>query len=250
MRRTARHAAAAGIVCALGIGTAVSSPAHAALLVDTFSDKDAANWPQAKIASYVGGQGVTDGSPGSPIAGAIGGVRITYINDVSLGVPGLDNVTATVFNNGGFSLFDYASTACGKGGFTLDYGVPAGFNNLYDIDATSYNAIEIVLAGYDAPIGQTLTIDAALYQGNTGFSLPTANVTTGGPQTITLPISPAIASQLTHNNGAEIKFDVPKGGDVRIQSISLVPEPGSLGLLLLAGPFVLRRRGRRQAAQS
>jgi hypothetical protein len=245
MRRATRHAAAAaGIVCALGIGTAVSSSAHAALLIDTFSDKTAGNWPQVKTTSYAGGEGVTDGSPASPITGAIGGVRVASINDVSLGVPGLDNVTATVFNSSGFSLFDYASTTCGKGGFMLDYGRPAGYETLYDIDATSYSAIEVVLTGYDAAAGQTLKIDSSLYTGNTGLLLPTVNVTTPGPQTITIPISAAIASQLAHNNGAEIRFDVPKGGDVRIESVSLVPEPGSLGLLLIAGPLLLRRRGR------
>jgi hypothetical protein len=242
MQRATRHAAAVGIVCALGVGTWISDSAQAALLIDTFSGKDPANWPVVKTTSYAGGQGVTDGFVGSPIIGAIGGVRATYINDVNLSVPGLDNVTANVFNTSGFSLFDYASTAGAKGGFTFDYGVPAGFSGLYDVDATSYNALQIVIADYDAPTGQTLTIDSDLSTGNTGLPLPTVNVTTAGPQTINIPISPAIAAQLAHNNGAEIRFDVPKGGDVRVESVSLVPEPGAASLLLVGVPWVLRRR--------
>jgi hypothetical protein len=244
MRRATRHAATAGILCALGIGAFASTDARAALLIDTFSGKDPANWPVVKTTSYAGGQGVTDGSVGSPIIGAIGGVRVTYINDVNLAVPGLDNVTANVFNTGGFNLFDYASTAGAKGGFTFDYGVPAGSSSLYDVDASSYNALQIVIADYDAPTGQTLKIDSDLYAANTGIPLPTVNVTTAGPQTINIPISPAIAAQLAHNDGAAIRFDVPKGGDVRIESVSLVPEPGSASLLLVAVPWVLRRRGR------
>jgi len=235
----------------LSVSAFTSSARAAVQVIDAFSDKNTGVWPMTRTTSGVGSVGDTEGTgaTGRPaLTAVLGSVRRSAITATALDIAGLDQASLNVFNTGGFSVLDYQSSAGAKSGFEEAYGVPAGLTTAqaYDLDITPYNAVELNLAAYDAPATGSMTIQAFLYSGTTAVALPIKTITTGGAQTIDILIPDAIRNTMTHNDGIDLLFDVPKGGDVRVDTVQFtqVPEPASLGAVAMVG-CLFWRRGRR-----
>jgi len=186
------------------------APVANALPIDDFS--------QAAITS------ITSPADGSliiltdPGLNVLGGSRTTAIFTESQAVPGFDTATVSYFAGGQLSFMDDNSSAGWSGAVGLGY-------DLTTVPLPSEDVgVEIDLLAYDGPAGEFLFV-AALLDDVAG--VPVA--ATAGPQTLQVlfPVGVSPSDNLT------IVFQVPAGGDFRVDTIrTYVPESSTV---LLAG---------------
>jgi hypothetical protein len=179
------------------------------------------------------------------VAGVVGGTRKVQLTNGAYDADGFDNAAVNVFTTPPFSFLDYASTSGPQAQMVLQYGDAAGAAAL-NANATGNNSLQIQLLNFDAPVGQNLNIQAVVNSSNGGgaFPLVGALVTTPGAQNVNLSLVGLSAATLGDIDGIQLFFTAPKGGDFRVDALSLVPEPSMLGLASIAGLALLKRRSR------
>ena len=212
----------------------MSLAVRADVILDTFSERDAASWPMTTT--------VTD--PESPQTNiescpvsVPGGQRTEGIGCSVMDVEGFDSTTADIYNQNGYSFLDYHSTVGAAATIELGYGQGTPLN------LAGVSAIQINFMDYDLSQGGPLKIAATVTQGMNPALQYGLDVTTAGAQTVTLPLTGFAYSSV---DSVVLDFTAPKGTDFRINSITavMVPEPTALALLGLGVPLLLRRRGR------
>lgn len=234
-RRRAVVVAGFGLALATFAGQAPAAP----IVVDQFSAKNAAyplvNSVDASITS------VSDVG----IAGTIGGTRKVQLLNGAYDADGFDNAAVNVYTTPPFSFLDYASSSGAQAQMLLQFGDSAGAAAL-NANATGNTSLQIDLLNFDAPVGQNLNIQALIGSSNGGgvFGLPGVLVTTPGAQSVNLSLAGLSAATIGDIDGIQVFFFAPKGGDYRIDTVSLVPEPSMLGLAGIASLGLLKRRGR------
>lgn len=217
-----------------------ATTAPAGIIIDDFTEKTSPFWPVSLTAG--GAIGVTDFG----LTTVVGGARTTFVTYSTGEIPGLDEVTADLFNGGGFSLLDYASSAGADGGLAVRYnGLAPGAMTL---DLSGQGFIRIDLVSYDAPAGGTMDIGVLLISdwggaGQQAVNLP-YQVTTSGSQSVLIGLASVPSSvDFANINYIEVGFDAPKAADFRVDLIATeVPEPATMSLLAAGGLLLLRRR--------
>ena len=193
-----------------------------ALLIDDFSESSVAS-----VTSDPNGNAVAFLDSGLNV---FGGKRLTTIYTESQAIPGFDTVTVSFFSGSGMSFLDDNSSAGWSGRVALTYS-PAGLLPAEDI------GVEIDILAYDGPAAEAMFV-TALLDGTPG--LPAAAVP--GPQTLQVLFPGGVSTV----NDLTISFQVPAGGDFRIDAIrTFVPEPSTAllaGLGLAGLAFVGRKR--------
>ncbi len=231
-------ATGAGFVASVAGLTSIAS---AQILIDDFTSKDpnrAPAYPQSLLID----QNFLTGGPETGLAGVPGGNRLTLLGESTMDVDGIDRATINVVNTGGNSFFDYDSTAGAQAGFEIEYG---GATLPMNLNATGSTVLRIALLAFDAPAGQTMNIRADLNGAGSGQTTNFVFVSSPGAQTINLDLSPIAAATLADLDTIRLQVAMPKGGDVRIDSIRLdVPEPTTMSVIGLVGAMMIRRRER------
>lgn len=227
------------LVC-LGSLTPIAS---AQVLIDDFTSKDPNRAPAYPQSVFVD-MNFLQGGPETGLAGVPGGNRLTLLGESTMDVDNVDRATINVVNTGGNSFFDYDSTAGANANFEIEYG---GATTPMNLNASGNTVLRLSLLAFDAPTGQSMSIRADLNTSGGGQTTPFVFVSTPGAQTIDLDLSTIAPATLADLDTIRIQIDVPKGGDVRIDSVRLdVPEPAALLAAVPAtGWIALRRRSRR-----
>jgi hypothetical protein len=238
-RLLASRALVASLAAAASFVATGASIAHADVILDTFSGKVAADYPLTVVSNQSFGTGNIE--PG--LSGVAGGTRGTLLSSVTGLVPGFDSATLNVFNTSPFSFLDYSSTSGATAIATLSYGSAATAGNLGLAIVPATDSITLTFLTYDHADSNNLPISGTLLSGANSFPLPVETLTTPGAQTVTIPLS-SLAG-VTTLDGLSLNFAAPLGTDFRLDAITLVhpvPEPASLGLMVLAAPLLLKRR--------
>jgi hypothetical protein len=199
-----------------------------ALLIDDFSDTTV-TWPQVLLSP-----------PGDlfqeyVVGGTVSGDRETRVDGISPEIEGLDSLRLSI--DPPASVFDYQSSLGMTARVTLFYG----FSEL-NLDLSGDVGIEVEFAGFDAPEGPPLIVNARLHQFQNGIIAGplqvAASVSSGGPQVARILFSSDDAflsdiDQITIEFGFQ-SGGIPAGADFRVAEIrTFVPEP-STGVLLTA----------------
>lgn len=238
-RSCARLASCVGLVATLLIAAA---PAGAALVVDEFSST-VPSWPftRSTLGSAHRIEQVSSTIFSTPL-----GFRITELTLSTADVLGMDNVSATIFNTGGYSFLDYSSSTGADGLLKLTYlSTSAWPDSLATVDLTGQGGLRIDFLGFDAPAGGPMTITVKLFDPFGGTNEQSVLVSTAGAQSVTIDLY-ATPSNLdfSHVSQFEIYFDAPQGADFRVDRLATeVPEPATVGLLTLGlGALLVRRK--------
>ena len=167
----------------------------------------------------------------------LGGSRTTTIRTTFQDVPGFDSTTVSYYTPAPGFMDDTSRVGWG-GEISLSYG-------LGEIPSVLEGAIglEIALLAFDGSVENPMGVSVRLVNlaGGPGTSGPTA-FAMGGAQTLQVFFPEGVP--LDTIDTLEVEFEVPVGGDFRLDSIyTVVPEPSSLALLALgiAGVGLFRR---------
>ncbi|MFZ5829296.1 MAG: PEP-CTERM sorting domain-containing protein [Planctomycetota bacterium] len=216
---------------------ACSSTAQAAL-IDSFDDRG--------IVLYVI-PGAGTHSAGEAVGGAIGGYRNVSLTHT--GGTGIALLYTNVANNAKFS-FDQGVNTSAKATIAWD----GGFENpSFEVDLTNAgtsNAIEVLVAGSD----NVFDLKFTLYSGADDASTAMLSVpVTASPTAYVLPFADLVAESGAGADLAKvsaIRMEVTGGpaGDISIDNIQTVPEPGTLALGLAGALGIAIVALRRKAA--
>ena len=201
------------IVASLAAATIVAagaSAAHADVILDTFSDKVAADYPFTVVSD----QPFATGNIESGLTGVAGGTRGTLLSSVTGLVPTFDSATLNVFNTSPFSFFDYSSTSGAAAVATLSYGSNAAAGNLGLAIAPASDFIALTFLTYDHANGNDLPVSGSLTSGINTFTLPVETLTTPGKSSkpVTIPLS-SLGSVATLDGPLPSTLPAPLGTD-------------------------------------
>jgi hypothetical protein len=231
----------AGAIAAVGMLAILPAVGRAAIMVDDFTSANAGVWPlSTNTPNPFGGFGNSE----SGLTDVLGNHRDEMVLSTTMDVPGYDTFRADLFHASGLSFVDVSSSAGAKGTLQLEYGVPNGsaFGLGHSADT---QAVRVTFLAVDLANGGPLRIDLLPFEGSGAPVLPPVYVTTPGAQSVDLPLDYFWYVGSQSLDGLWISFTGDKGADFRIDSISLVPEPGmAAGLAIAAGAMALRRRKR------
>ena len=210
------------------------SDAEASIIIDDFSDVQA-SWP---LTADTVGNTLTVNESG--LNNVFGGTRQTDVTLTSAGFPGLDDLRINIFVMPG--LFDYSSTseASGQLGLLYDAG-GAGLNG----DFSNQIGLNIDFLAFDFGSAANLPITATISDGMNSASLTLA-LTSVGAQSAFFDFNDfaGIGSiDLSSISSVSFDFDAGLGADFRMSQINtVIPAPGALALLGIAGLLGMRRR--------
>lgn len=206
------------------LSLALHAPSVArALPIDDFSEANV-----SQITSPADGSDISVTDAGLDV---LGGSRTTSLYTESQAVPGFDSATVSFFSDGQMSFLDNNSSAGWSGRVELSYDLTGNPLPAEDI------GVAIDLLAYDGPAGELLLVTAWLDD----LAGPTASVAAGPPQTLRVlfPAGISLAEEL------RIAFQVPAGGDFRVDAVhTIVPQPSTLvlaGLGIVGLSFAGRR---------
>jgi hypothetical protein len=223
-----------GVFTAVAVAGSISTAASAAFIViDDFTMVGAPNpWP------------VTLNAPGvqvvnEDVANVLGGHRRSSITAIALAMPGLDFVQVQAFPPGG--LFDYVTSAGMHGMVELAYDGAGAMS----ADFTGQSGIMIDFALFDFANGVVMPVTVIIGDGSNTANL-TVHLTTAGPQVAMFDFasfSGIGTVALSDIRSISVLFEPGEATDFRITQIfTVVPGPGSLALLGVAGLMGRRRR--------
>jgi hypothetical protein len=221
-------------------GSALVNCANAApILVDDFSTKDATRSPAFPQSVNTNTGSMTGGTESGLTT--LGGTRFSSLGNSTVTVSGFDSATINVFNSGGFSFFDYSSSVGAQASAGLGYGTVSPLNT----NATGQTFLRLDLLDYDGPAGSSLQVQANITSSAGGgtFSLPSAIINVPGPTSVNLSLAGLSAATLADIDRIDVTFVAPKSGDFRVDTVQFVPEPATVGMLMLGafGAAAIRR---------
>ncbi len=225
------------IAAVLAAGTiGLVSQTEASILIDDFTDVQA-SWPLT-----VDTVGNTQTINESGLNNVLGGTRQTSVTLTSAAFPGLDDLRINIFVAPG--VFDYTSTseATGQLGLLYDAG-GAGLN----ADFSNQIGLNIDFLAFDYGSAAALPITATMSDGVNTATL-TLSLNSVGAQSAFFSFGDfaGIGSlDLSAISSVSFEFDAGAGADFRISQINtIIPAPGAIALLGLAGLVGVRRRRR------
>lgn len=212
-------------MCAL-----LAAPAAPGATIDDFRSA-LAGWPV--IQNTVGG-----GTVSEFVGGVLGGVRDTSIAATSLELAGPDFVQVGIYPAA--SVFDYSSTVGADGTAGLRYD---GGSGLGGVDFSSDVFLGIDFVHFDLANGIAMPVKVTLTDTLASFAATTLSLTVAGAQSLQFPLAGFAGVDLTSIDTIEIGFDPGQATDFRLALVYTdVPEPATLGLLLIGG-MIWSRRG-------
>ena len=199
------------------------APVANALPIDDFS--------QAAITSITSPTNGSDIVVTDPGLNVLGGSRTTAIYTESQAVPGFDTATVSYFAGGQLSFMDDNSTAGWSGRVELSYDLTSVLLPSEEV------GVEIDLLAYDGPAAEFLIVTAWL-DGEDGDPVQAA----AGPQMLQVPFPVGVSP----SDDLTISFQVPAGGDFRVDVVrTFIPE-SSTALLAGLGLAGLALAGRKR----
>ncbi|TVQ51061.1 MAG: hypothetical protein EA377_13360 [Phycisphaerales bacterium] len=190
---------------------------------------------------------VNDANPNQVISetglnNVFGGTRTTEITLTNAGIPQADDIRISVFMTPG--IFDYRSTSEASGFLSLTYD--AGGAGL-GIDLSNQIGLDIDFLSFDLGNGIPMPVTATVSDGMNSASLE-ISLTSAGAQVITfdfMDFSNIGSVDLSAIQSISFDFDAGNAADFRIDQIvttGVIPAPGALALLGIAGLLGMRRR--------
>jgi hypothetical protein len=224
---------------AVCLAAPIVASAAPTIQIDSFSDATPGVYPFTL--NTIAGPGLLGAD--SPISSAIGGARRVAMQTQTLDLPGLDSVTAGVFA-GGPGILDYNATAGADGLALAIYGDFQSLMPALNIAVPNGSYAKVDLYAFDLPAGGNLQLKVRVE--STGVGVADSSlviVTTGGAQSILIPLDAVPAAFRANVTNLVFSFDGTTAADFRIDNLSIVvPEPASFGLLAPAGLLLARRR--------
>lgn len=207
----------------------LAATSHADIILDSFTETNT-GWPHSVSVNDLTLIPVTES-----VSSVLGGQRATALGQSTMDFPNVDNAIAQIYNSGSsYSFLDYRSSVGAAATLELDYGTGTPLN------LTGVNALKVAFLNYDMGDAGPMHVVATLYGGATSAQY-SANVTQVGAQDLTIPINFPAASV----SRIVLDFVAPKGSDYRIDALSVtVPEPMSLGVLVVGSLALMARRRR------
>lgn len=174
------------------------------------------------------------------VLGAIGLERLTRVTGTLFTDPGIDVVQAAVLPDLG--VFDYASSAGGRGRVTLSYPSMGGALNA---NFSSDSRLRVRLTHYDFAAGAPMSVRITLEDGNDQPAV-SKRLTSPGPQDVEFIFANfAQTPDLTDIDSVVVEFLPGPATDFRVSSINTVmPEPAGLTLLMVGTAAGMHRRKR------
>lgn len=203
---------------------------QADVVIDDFSE---IGTPMPWPAVLSGNDSANISETGLSSSGVIGGARRTSITSQGSGVTG-------AAAGGGF--FDFSSTTGNSGVVRFDYdagGAPGGL----DMDHTNFSHIVVEFALYSPFQSSSMPVSVTLDDG-TISSVRTQSVTQLTGEAVHFELQDfANIGAMDNIHTISVEMDAAAGTDFRISTMyAVVPAPGAVALLALAGVCPRRRR--------
>lgn len=227
--------------CRLLLGTgallamsALTPSASASIIIDNFVGiSSPSHWPVIQFT--IGNSIVTETS----VPGVLGGTRQSIIFGESFSSPGVDNNIVSIE----LGELNFTSTAGANGDLTLRY---AGASGDLGVNFSAETGIQITFNSFNFNGGVAVPIAVVL---NDGFNSATGNLslTSAGAQTLGFNFASFIgigSLDLSSINSVLVLINGSTGGAYVISEIAVVPAPGMLALMGVAGLASRRRRRR------
>jgi len=209
------------------------------LVIDDFIDIQQP-WP-IRIDSGVS----MDGNMEAGLNGVLGGARNATLSNGMFGTA-LDFAEATVAPNVSGGVLDYSSTVMASARLSLVYGA-----NVPAFDLSQQAGIIIDLLAFDFPKGGPLDVSVILISNGESQTVSTlVSATEPGEVLLSFDdLSSRGAFDLADVDDIALRFDAEAGSDFRIGAVRtrLIPAPGAVALLVVAGLLGWQSRRRRSA---
>lgn len=217
----------------------VSSSAHAAVLIDDFS-QTTATWPVTLPPNLNSGVGPVESVPN-----VLFGSRSSSLAAVNRPNPSLLQPSIAIYTPPGLdhNVFELDTPADYPALLTINYQSGLSFASV-DLSATP--VIDVHVDSYDLPAGQPLVARLFIRDTDLGGFKTGADVAfsaTSGD--LLIPLSTVPALDATHIEHLVVQFQPAPGGDLRLSSINaVVPEPSAVAVTALGAAGLLARRRR------
>jgi hypothetical protein len=171
------------------------------------------------------------------LAGVLGNRRFVTLNANAMAIPGLDKIELSI-NLAGSGVLDLTTTiGTTTGAAQVGYGSWASGPAL-NLDLSGFAGVELSISAFDPPVSSPttpMTVALEVDDPAPGFPLtatPPVPVLTPGAQTVLIPFAGLVGVDLHHVDGFNVIITAPAGTDLRITSLSIVPEPAAGAVLL------------------